>query len=494
MRLIFAWTSQFQFLGATKNMHKAMTIRVIRALILFFDSNPSGTIATRFTKDMTIMDNMFPGLSIFCTMNILRIFSVCINVIIVNPYLIPVGMVALGYCVYIYKTGIRPMIECQRFDQLFYGPINSAISLSINGLVTLRSYRKFDHFEGIFKKNLEKSGNSTFSYNLVNRWIGVRLDMMCALFGTVTCLVTILSKSRVDPKLLVVSIQIVTDIIVFFSITVRFFAEIQNMMTSSQRIVEYTRLDIEDELDKDFDKKLKDQNWPSEGSIKFDDVSMRYNEGLEPAMNDLSLEIQPGMKVGIVGRTGAGKSTILQVLFRLTDSFKGTIMIDGHNIKDIGLHMLRKSIAYIPQAPFLLQGSIRENLDPFNEYTDEEINQTLKEIKLLDHINKNCSNGIQTMITESNNVFSLGQKQLLCLGRAIIRKTKILVLDEATANVDLQTDNFIQEKLKTSFKDCTVLVIAHRLATIIDSDRVLVMDKGRNMEFDHPFKLLAENE
>ena len=152
------------------------------------------------------------------------------------------------------------------------------------------------------------------------------------------------------------------------------------MMTSSQRIVEYTRLEIEDELLKGDDKKLKEAKWPQKGEIEFDDVSMRYNEGLEPSMNDLSVLIQPGMKVGIVGRTGAGKSTILQVLFRLTDSFKGSIKIDGQDIKSIGLHLLRKSIAYIPQSPFLISGSIRDNLDPFQEYSDEEINKTLSEI------------------------------------------------------------------------------------------------------------------
>ena len=139
----------------------------------------------------------------------------------------------------------------------------------------------------------------------------------------------------------------------------------------------------------------------------------------------------------------------------------------------------------------MIQGSIRENLDPFSEYGEDKVIETLKEIKLYDHIIKNCENGISTLITESNNVFSMGQKQLLCLGRAIIRQTKILVLDEATANIDLQTDNFIQEKLKTAFKNCTTVVIAHRLATVIDSDRILVMDKGEAVEFDHPFNLLA---
>jgi ATP-binding cassette subfamily C (CFTR/MRP) protein 4 len=151
-------------------------------------------------------------------------------------------------------------------------------------------------------------------------------------------------------------------------------------------------------------------------------------------------------------------------------------------------------LAYIPQQPFLIQGSIRENLDPFKNYSDEEIEKVLKEVALWDHIIKNCENGIYTLVSESNSVFSLGQKQLLCLARAIIRKTKMLVLDEATANVDLETDNFIQETLKKSFVNCTVLVIAHRLATVIDSDRILVMDKGRGVEFDHPFKLLAQND
>lgn len=197
------------------------------------------------------------------------------------------------------------------------------------------------------------------------------------------------------------------------------------------------------------------------------------------------------MKVGVVGRTGAGKSSILQTLFRLSECQEGQILIDGINIADIGLHLLRKNISYIPQAPFLIQGSIRENLDPFNEYKDEQIKSALQEVLLMGHIEENCENGLYTMISDSNNIFSIGQKQLLCLARAIIRKTKILVLDEATANVDLETDNFIQEKLKQTFNNCTVVIIAHRLATVIDADRILVMGDGMAKEFDHPYKLLV---
>jgi len=182
------------------------------------------------------------------------------------------------------------------------------------------------------------------------------------------------------------------------------------------------------------------------------------------------------------------------VLFRLSDCCEGSLIIDGVDAKDMGLHLLRKNIAYIPQTPFMIQGSIRENLDPFEEFDDELIEKTLKEVKLYDHIITNSANGLATMISETNSVFSVGQKQLLCLARAMIRKTKILVLDEATANVDLETDNFIQEKMKSSFKNCTVLIIAHRLATVIDSDRILVMDGGFGREFDHPFKLLTNED
>jgi ATP-binding cassette subfamily C (CFTR/MRP) protein 4 len=219
---------------------------------------------------------------------------------------------------------------------------------------------------------------------------------------------------------------------------------------------------------------------------------MKYRETLKPALKNLTCTIEPGEKIGIVGRTGAGKSTILQVLFRLTDACGGHLTIDDQDSDDMGLHLLRKNIAYIPQTPFMLQGTIRENLDPFHDYDDAAVEGILKEIALHDHIMKNCPDGLNSKITENTNLFSIGQKQLLCLGRALIRKTKILVLDEATANVDMQTDNFIQDKLKQSFKDCTVLIIAHRLATVIDSDKILVMDLGTGKEFDHPYKLLVD--
>jgi len=219
---------------------------------------------------------------------------------------------------------------------------------------------------------------------------------------------------------------------------------------------------------------------------------MRYREYLEPSIVDLSFVIQPRMKIGIVGRTGAGKSSILQALFRLCDLSKGRIEIDGVNITDLGLHLLRKNIAFIPQQPFLIQGTIRENLDPFSEKSDEEITKALKEVSLLAYV-ESLKDKLSTAVTESNNLFSVGQKQLVCLARAILRDTKILVLDEATANVDLETDNLIQRKLRESFTNSTVIIIAHRLATVIDADKILVMSHGHGVEYEHPAKLLSQN-
>jgi len=201
------------------------------------------------------------------------------------------------------------------------------------------------------------------------------------------------------------------------------------------------------------------------------------------------------MKVGIVGRTGSGKSSILQILFRLTDPEKdGKVLIDGQDITTIGLHLLRKSIAYIPQSPFLIQGTVRENIDPFKNYSDSEVWECLASVELKTHVQK-MDEGLLTKVKDGTNLFSMGQKQLMCLARAMLLNTKVIVLDEATANVDLKTDNFIQTKLRDSFtnRNATVLLIAHRLATVIDADRILVMGNGKKLEFDHPFNLLAKD-
>jgi len=221
---------------------------------------------------------------------------------------------------------------------------------------------------------------------------------------------------------------------------------------------------------------------------------MKYNElNTDFILKDISFEIKGGEKIGVVGRTGAGKSSLIQVLFRMTEISKGSIVIDGIDIKKVGLQFLRSSIAIIPQTAFSFVGTIRHNLDPIGKQSDDELLEVLKEVNLLNKI-KSIKGGLDHVIAFKQATFSVGQKQLLCLARAILRKAKIVVLDEATANVDFDTDQFVQQKIKEKFKDCTILTVAHRLSTIIDYDKILVLDKGKIVEFDHPFKLLVKSE
>lgn len=314
--------------------------------------------------------------------------------------------------------------------------------------------------------------------------------MICALFSVATTAIAFSQKGVINSELLVVSIQSMTDVVVFLSIALRVYTEIEIFMTSSQRIHQYTELPQEDDLEKEADRELQNQNWPSKGKIDFSNVFMKYREGLKPSISGLDCKVQQGMRVGIVGRTGAGKSSILQALFRLVELSDGNIKIDDVDLKTVGLHQLRKNIAFIPQMPFLLQGTIRENLDPFQNLSEEELTQIIKDIELDKKIGS-FKDGLDTYCSESSNLFSVGQKQLVCLARAVARKTRLLVLDEATANIDLETDNMIQTKLRELFSGCTVLIIAHRLATIIDCDRILVMSEGKKGEFAHPYRLLV---
>ena len=258
-------------------------------------------------------------------------------------------------------------------------------------------------------------------------------------------------------------------------------------MVSAQRAMEYAKMKSEDELKKPTDPKV----FPECSDIHFSNVYMRYREHLEPVLKGLHYHIKSGQKIGIIGRTGAGKSSIMQAIFRLVETDKESkIIIGGQDIKEIGLHTLRNSISFIPQTPFLMSSNIRENLDPFSLYSDEDIWKVLEEVQLKDYV-QSLKNGMLTEVSDQN-IFSVGQKQLICLARAILRKNKILVLDEATANVDIETDSLIQRSIREKFKDCTVLTIAHRLATIQDSDVILVMADGKIKRHGHPSKVLPK--
>ncbi|XP_023212655.1 multidrug resistance-associated protein 1-like [Centruroides sculpturatus] len=268
-------------------------------------------------------------------------------------------------------------------------------------------------------------------------------------------------------------------------------SELETNIVSVERMAEYTL--AEKEAEWEIENSRPPLSWPTNGEVVFDRYSTRYRQGLNLVLKGISCEIKSGEKVGIVGRTGAGKSSLTLSLFRIIEGASGSIIIDGVDISKIGLHDLRSKLTIIPQDPVLFSGTLRMNLDPFNKYSDEEVWIALEHSHLKIYVSS-LESGLEHMISEGGENLSVGQRQLVCLARALLRKTKVLILDEATAAIDLETDALIQTTIRTEFAGCTILTIAHRLNTIMDYDRVLVLDKGIIKEFDSPENLLQNKE
>jgi ATP-binding cassette, subfamily C (CFTR/MRP), member 1 len=296
----------------------------------------------------------------------------------------------------------------------------------------------------------------------------------------------LMGEESAGPAIVGLSISYALQISQLLSFLVRMAAEIETNIVAIERVQEY--------IDKPQEAAWKtvdvDEQWPQRGIVEFKDFKVRYREGLDLVLRGMSFETKSQEKVGIVGRTGAGKSSLTLSLFRIIEAAGGKIVIDGIEIANIGLHSLRSRLTIIPQDPVLFSGSLRMNIDPFNSYSDDAIWMALEHSHLKSFV-KGLTDGLAYKITESGENLSVGQRQLVCLARALLRKTKVLILDEATAAIDFETDELIQKTIRTQFDDCTILTIAHRLNTIMDSDRIIVLDQGMIVEFDAPQALLV---
>lgn len=388
------------------------------------------------------------------------------------------GIIVVIIAYYIRKYSITPQNDLKRYDSITKAPINTKLGSVLDGITSIRAYKKQDYFIEKFMKDVDTNANVLFTYQGVVRWSQSRLDFTSLAVIAINAFLIVTMRNYTDYLNVVVasmSFQLSMEFGIIMAILIRIIGELENLMTRSQRCVEYAEMETEDELVKPGDS----ENWPKTPEIVFNNVVMRYREGLEPVLKGISFNIKPGEKVGIIGRTGAGKSSIIQAIFRLIEvDQNSSITISGQDIREIGLHCLRLNISFIPQTPFLMASTIRDNLDPFNVFSDEEVWQSLLEVQLKHYI-KSLKDGLLTEIADNNVTFSVGQKQLICLARAILRKNKILILDEATANVDIETDGMIQKTIREKFKNCTVLTIAHRMATISNSDKIIVMEDGR---------------
>ncbi|XP_050740955.1 probable multidrug resistance-associated protein lethal(2)03659 [Drosophila biarmipes] len=472
---------------ASIRLHNTMFRGISRASMYFFNTNSSGGILNRFSKDMGQVDEILPPVMVNVIQDFLSLAGNIVVISIVNPlFFIPA--LAIGVVFYYLRIFyLKTSRDLKRLEASTRSPVYSHFAASLTGLPTIRAFGAQQILEAEFDSYQDMHSSAAYMLLSTSRAFGLWIDVFCLLYIAIVTLGFFVfpPANGADVGLAITQTMGWMGMVQW---TVRQSAELETTMVSVERVLEYE--DIEPEGALEADKKLP-QTWPEQGKIMFDDLSLRYTPDpkAENVLKSLSFVIKPREKIGIVGRTGAGKSSLINALFRLSYN-DGSVLIDKRDTSEMGLHDLRSKISIIPQEPVLFSGTMRYNLDPFHEYSDEKLWHSLEEVKLKDVV-ANLATGLETKITEGGSNLSVGQRQLVCLARAILRDNRILVMDEATANVDPQTDAIIQTTIRKKFKDCTVLTIAHRLHTVMDSDKILVMDAGRAVEFGTPYELLT---
>ncbi|XP_044751806.1 ATP-binding cassette subfamily C member 4-like [Coccinella septempunctata] len=470
----------------SQKLHDNLFYKVIGTTMRFFDTNPGGRILNRFSKDLGSIDELLPKVILDATQIILTMVGSMALVAIVNPYfLIMVAFIGVFFLI-IRKIFLKSSKNIKRLEGIMRGPVFTHLGASMNGLTTIRAFNAQDVLSDEFDKHQDYHTSAWFMYITASSAYGFSMDFACFIFvGIVTYSFLIygldfgLDGSEVG--LAITQAMALTGIVQW---GMRQSAEITNQLLSVERVLEYDTLEKEPQPQK---PKIPPSDWPPTGKITFKNMGLRYSNDTPLVLKNLNIVINPKEKVGIVGRTGAGKSSLISALFRMAP-IEGHIEIDNIDTKNLPLQTLRSKISIIPQDPVLFSGTLRYNLDPFEEFDDNLLYKAINEVELKDPAN--IMNRLETRVMDRGSNYSVGQRQLICLARAIIRNNKILMLDEATANVDPQTDALIQKTIRQKFADCTVLTVAHRLNTIMDSDKVLVMDSGTVVEYDHPFILL----
>ena len=473
---------------ASQALHDQLLRGLFFSPMAFFDRTPLGRITNRVSKDIYAIDKTLP--SVFGSL-LTSLFSVtatlCVLIIALPWFLAVIPFLAVYY-LYEQQFYVHSSREIKRLESISRSPIYAHFGETLDGTAVIRAFQSQPRF--ISKNNtlLDSNQRAYFLISAANCWLGIRLEFAGTLLIGSAVVLSVASKrpeNAVFTAMAAMAIAYALDITQSLNWLVRQVTEVQTQVVAVERVEEYAKLPREGAGE----SRLAPQGWPSRGEVEFRDVAMRYRPDLEPVLRHLSLHLRPAEKVGVVGRTGAGKSSLMLCLMRIVETDGGKILIDGIDIRTLSLQVLRAAIAIIPQEPRLFAGTIRSNLDPFQEYADEAIWSALERASMRAVVAENPA-GLDAMVEEHGNNFSVGQRQLLCIARALLRKTKIILMDEATASIDLETDLKIQKTIRTQFGDCTVITVAHRIHTIIDSDRVVVMEMGEVKEFDTPAELL----
>ncbi|XP_031350249.1 multidrug resistance-associated protein 1 isoform X4 [Photinus pyralis] len=471
---------------AARLLHNVMLQGILRAPLAFFDVTPSGRIIARFSKDVDVMDTNLPMYfsdGTYCFFEVLAtLFVISYTTPIFIAVILPIGIVYY----LVQRFYVATSRQLKRLESVSRSPIYSHFGETVTGASAIRAYGQVQRFVNESEARVDFNQVCYFPSIIANRWLAVRLEMVGNLIILFAALFSVLSKDQ-NSGLVGLSVTYALQITQTLNWLVRMTSDVETNIVAVERIKEYG--ETPQEAPWDIPNAKPAESWPSVGMVSFKNFAVRYRPGLDLVLKGINFTVKGGEKVGIVGRTGAGKSSLTLSLFRIIEAAQGEIIIDDVNISKIGLHALRSRLTIIPQDAVLFSGSLRMNLDPFNNHQDQDVWRSLEHAHLKEFV-KGLPSGLNHEVTEGGENLSVGQRQLICLSRALLRKTKVLVLDEATAAVDLETDDLIQRTIRNEFRDCTVLTIAHRLNTIMDSDRVIVLDKGDIVEFDSPSNLL----
>ncbi|EDV20621.1 uncharacterized protein TRIADDRAFT_31533, partial [Trichoplax adhaerens] len=476
---------------AARLLHGKMLLSVLRSPMSFFERTPQGRIINRFAKDVRSIDGQLSRTNYVLLTNLFSAFGMITTISISTPPFIAVIVVLCVLYGLIQRLFIPASRQLKRMQSISRSPIYSHFTECVQGAMVIRAYKVHDRFctEGDLKT--DRNVITRYSKAMCFRWLGVRLECIGSCITFFASVFAMAARDTIGPGIVGLSISTSLTITQTLNHIVVSSSELETEIVSVERLREYSTLPAEE--DWETGECCPDANWPMNGSIQFNNFSTRYRPELDLALKNVNFTIASGERVGVIGRTGAGKSSLLLSLFRIIDSAGGSITIDGIDISKVGLQRLRSRLTVIPQDPVLFSGSIRMNLDPFNEYDDKTIWTALEHAYLKTFV-QSLDNQLNHQITDSGGNISVGQKQLLCLARALLRKTKILLLDEATAAVDLETDSSIQETIRNQFTNCTVLTIAHRLQTVMDYSKIVGLESGKVMEVGSPSHLLSDPE
>ncbi|KAI9307717.1 multi drug resistance-associated protein MRP [Cunninghamella echinulata] len=479
---------------SAKILHSEMLESVIRSPMSFFDTTPLGRILNRFSKDQHTIDEILPR----TFGGYFRVLFSVVATVTVIAYSTPFFLVMIVPLAFVYMYVQRYYLatsrELKRLDSVGKSPIYSHFQETISGVSTIRAYDQQNRFIFENESRLDDNQRAYFPSISCNRWLAVRLEFLGSIiiFGaSAFAVLGVLygDESYIDPGLVGLSVSYALSITQALNWVIRSFCEIETNIVAVERVKEYI------DLPKEKYESIRGVSplWPEKGAIEFNDYSTRYRPGLDLAIRGVSFKIAPKEKIGVCGRTGSGKTSLTLSLFRIIEAAQGKIIVDGIDISTIRLFDLRSRLSIIPQDPVLFAGTLRENLDPFGAYEDADIWQALKLSHLYDHVSK-MEGKLNATILEGGSNLSIGQRQLICLARALLRRTSILVLDEATASIDVETDAIIQETIREQFSHCTILTVAHRINTIANYDRILVLEQGKVIEFDTPYNLMTKEE